>query len=235
MKTRLLGVRRFVMSDIHGSYDAMMKLLEYVKFHPSQDRLVVIGDMINRGPDSGKVLKELKELQENHRNVQVTIGNHEEMMLWYLAGQHDMWIHFGGKQAADSINEAFYKEGAGKAVQWVHQLPLTVEDDRFIYAHAGFLLPYKTERMNRDHLWLPRKTFYTLQKEELLQETKGKIIVHGHTPRNALTFDGARIGIDLGAQVVSKPKLALVELEEFAGYVYDFGSKTIRASRIPKK
>lgn len=213
----------------------MMKLLEYVKFQPGQDQLVVVGDMINRGPDSGKVLKELKELQENHENVHITIGNHEEMMLWYLAGKHDMWIHFGGKQAADSINEAFYEEGAGSAVRWVHQLPLTFEEERFVYAHAGFQLPYETERMNRSHLWLQRKVFYGIEKEALLDETNGKITVHGHTPSRKIMFDGARIGIDMGAQVTSSPKLALVELEELLAYVYDFGSETIQVSKISKK
>ncbi len=228
-------MRRFAISDIHGSYYEMMKLLDYVKFHPDQDQLVVVGDMINRGPDSGKVLKELKELQENHENVHVTIGNHEEMMLWYLAGVDDMWVHFGGKQTADSINEAFYEEGAGKAVQWVHQLPLTFDDERFVYAHAGFLLPYETERMNRDHLWLQRKVFYAIEKEALLSETEGKFIVHGHTPAKAVMCDGTRMGIDLGAQVTSGPKLALVELEELLAYVYDFGTKAIRVSKIRKK
>lgn len=228
-------MRRFAISDIHGSYDAMMKLLEYARFQPGRDQLVVIGDMINRGPDSGKVLKELKGLQENYPNVHITIGNHEEMMLAYVAAIDDMWVHFGGKQTADSINEAFYEEGAGKAVQWVHQLPLTFEDDSFIYAHAGFLLPYKTERMNRDHLWLPRKTFYGVPKKDLLKETKGKVIVHGHTPRSTVTFDGVRMGIDLGAQVVTTPKLALVELDEWVVYIYDFSLKTIRTSNIIKK
>ncbi|WP_078410425.1 metallophosphoesterase [Priestia abyssalis] len=228
-------MRRFAISDIHGSYYEMMKLLEYVKFHPGQDQLVVVGDMINRGPESGKVVKELKELQETYKHIHVTIGNHEEMMLWYLAGVDDMWVHFGGKQAADSINEAFYEEGAGKAVQWVHRLPLTFEDEKFVYAHAGFLLPYKTERQNREHLWLQRKVFYSIQKEALLSETEGKITVHGHTPANTVIFDGARMGIDLGAQVTSGPKLALVELEEWVSYVYDFGSERIRVSKISKK
>lgn len=213
----------------------MMKLLEFVKFQPGQDSLVVIGDMINRGPDSGKVLKELKELQENYEHVHVTIGNHEEMMLWYLAGIDDMWVHFGGKQTADSINEVFYEKGAGNAVQWVHGLPLTFEDEKFVYAHAGFLLPYKTERQNREHLWLQRKVFYSIEKEALLSETKGKIIVHGHTPVNTIVCDGARMGIDAGAQVISRPKLALVELEESIVYVYDFGSEKIQVSKVSKK
>lgn len=228
-------MRRLAMSDIHGSYDEMMKLLEYAQFDPVHDQLVVVGDMINRGPDSGKVLKELKKLEENYENVRVTVGNHEEMMLWYLAGKHDMWVHFGGKEATDSINEAFCEEGAGKAVQWVHHLPLIVEDELFVYAHAGFQAPYRKAKQDRNHLWLQRKEFYAIEKDTLLSETKGKPIVHGHTPRSTVIFDGARLGIDLGAQVTSSPKLALVELEESLVYVYDFGTEKIQLSKITRK
>lgn len=74
-------MRKFAISDIHGSYYEMMRLLEAVKFNPNIDQLVIVGDMINRGPYSGEVLKEIKRLNEAYEHVHVTIGNHEEMML----------------------------------------------------------------------------------------------------------------------------------------------------------
>ncbi|MFC3885845.1 metallophosphoesterase [Bacillus songklensis] len=228
-------MRRFAISDIHGSYKEMMLLLGYAKFDPNDDQLVVAGDMMNRGPDSGKVLKELKALEENYDQVHVTVGNHEEMMLWYLAGKHDMWVHFGGKQAADSINEAFQEEGVGSLVRWVQTLPLTMEDERFIYAHAGIQLPYRKSQHDRNILWLQRKMFYAIESKTLLDETNGKPVVHGHTPTTAVSFDGARVAIDLGAQVVQSPKLALVELEESIVYEYDFATKTIQIKKIKRK
>jgi serine/threonine protein phosphatase 1 len=227
-------LRRFAISDIHGSHKEMMMLLEYAKFDPTCDQLVVVGDMMNRGPDSGKVLKELKHLEENYDRVHITVGNHEEMMLWYLAGKHDMWVHFGGKQAADSINEAFLEEGVRGLVQWVNNLPLTMEDERFVYAHAGIQLPYRKSRQDRSILWLQRKRFYALEAETLLNETNDKPVVHGHTPTGAVSFDGARVAIDLGAQVTRSPKLALVELEESIVYEYDFVKENIQKKEIKR-
>ncbi|MBM7703673.1 metallophosphoesterase [Metabacillus iocasae] len=227
-------MRRFVISDIHGSYNEMMRLFEYVKLNPGVDQLVVVGDMINRGPDSGPVLKEIHTLEQSCSNVHVTIGNHEEMMLWYVGEKSDMWTHFGGRQAAESINLAFRHEGASAIVNWVRQLPLTYEDEAFIYSHAGFQLPYHVEKINRNYLWQKKKEFYAIDKKQLLSETDKKCVVHGHTPTTRVTHDGARIAIDLGAQVTTKPKLALVELEEELVYVYDFYTKTIKIEQIKK-
>ncbi|TYR80712.1 hypothetical protein FZC66_10100 [Priestia megaterium] len=225
-------MRKFVMSDIHGSYNEMMKLFEYVKFNPNEDELVVAGDMINRGPLSGEVLREIKYLHEHYETVHVTIGNHEEMMLWYIDGKHPMWSQFEGARSAATINNAFGKYGVAEAVAWIRNLPLIYEDERCIFAHAGFRLPFETAKGNRDNLWLPKKEFYRIPAEVLLGETCGKIIVHGHTPVKQVTFDGARIAIDLGAQVVPNGKLSCLELAEGAVYEYDFSSKRIYHKKI---
>ncbi|MEE6132561.1 MULTISPECIES: metallophosphoesterase [Bacillaceae] len=228
-------MRKFAMSDIHGSYYEMMRLLEAVKFNPSVDQLVIVGDLINRGPYSGEVLKEIKSLNEAYDHVHVTIGNHEEMMLWYIEGKNPMWSQFGGQRSSSTIIEAFGKQGIDEAIHWVKKLPLIFEDNEYVYAHAGFQLPYKTAFNNRSNLWLPRKEFYQTPINRLLQETNGKPVVHGHTPAPNVVFDGARIGIDLGAQVVSKGRLACVELTTSRVWEYDFTLKTVKDNQIKRR
>ncbi|MCM3005438.1 metallophosphoesterase [Priestia koreensis] len=227
-------MRKFVISDIHGSYREMMQLFEHAAFDPETDQLVVVGDMMNRGPDSGPVLKEIKRLHETYENVHVTIGNHEEMMLWYIGNILDMWLQFGAKEAADSINETFSEPGeVADLLEWLRTLPMRWDDDEYVYSHAGFEIPYGDT--NRENLWMKRKDLYRYSKQQILDETGGKTLVHGHTPIAAVTFDGARLAIDLGAQVVSKrPKLALVELTEFVAHVYDFDQEMITTEPIKR-
>jgi len=228
-------MRRFAISDIHGSYHEMMALFEYATFSPTEDQLVVIGDMIDRGPHSGLVLKELRNLEQTYENVHVTDGNHEEMMIWYLDNKSPMWSMYGGIEASKQINETFKEEGTSSIIEWVRTLPLFYEDEKFVYAHAGIDKTYGKKKQNRDILWMKEEIFYGLDDKKLLTYTKNKSVIHGHTPTNSLVFDGVRLNIDLGAQVETNSKLALVELEEMMGYVYDFSTKKIEKQSIKRK
>ena len=55
-------MRKLFMTDIHGEYDGMMRLLERARFEPGADRLVVGGDIVSRGPDSGRALQAVRRL-----------------------------------------------------------------------------------------------------------------------------------------------------------------------------
>lgn len=227
-------MKKFVISDIHGSYNEFVELLRYSKFDINKDSLYVLGDMIDRGPDSGKVLKLVRGLQKESELVKVIMGNHEEMMLWYLDEISPMWMQYGGVEGANSINKEFEEEGIEGIVTWLRGLPLILEDKEYIYTHAGILSPIKSEYENRDILWNIKDEFYDIPEKTLSYYIDSKKIIHGHTPDEEVTFDGIRLSIDLGAQVADYPKLALVELEEFIYYEYDFETKTIYKKEIQK-
>ena len=70
------GEKRLVFGDVHGQYDAVMALLESSKFDPSRDSVVFVGDLIDRGPDSLKCAKLLKQPY-----VHCCVGNHELLAL----------------------------------------------------------------------------------------------------------------------------------------------------------
>ncbi|MFD1038255.1 metallophosphoesterase [Virgibacillus byunsanensis] len=78
-------MRTFFVSDIHGNFAAFNTLLNYVKFSPSTDHLVIGGDMINRGPKSAQVLQWARYYMEKYpETIHVIAGNHEEMMVWFV-------------------------------------------------------------------------------------------------------------------------------------------------------
>ncbi len=94
--------RTFAIGDIHGCDTAFESVLELIA--PStDDTLVVLGDVIDRGPNSARVLEMLLQLSAD-ANVVFVLGNHEEMMFQALeTGVEDsMWIMHGGQQTLTS-------------------------------------------------------------------------------------------------------------------------------------
>ncbi len=93
LPTNALG-RDFVVGDVHGYYAELMQALKRVNFDFTRDRLLAVGDLINRGPDSYNCLQLLNE--EWFFSVQ---GNHERLMVYSLAGNqsaYQAWQKHGG-------------------------------------------------------------------------------------------------------------------------------------------
>ncbi len=89
--------RILVVGDIHGMYDELQRSLANAGYRPG-DRLVFLGDYVNRGSRSREVLDYLVELSRNSKNVFLQ-GNHEAMILKLFAGRTEywyMWLEYGG-------------------------------------------------------------------------------------------------------------------------------------------
>lgn len=232
-------IRQFFMTDIHGDYNAMQLLINHVSFDPKKDHIVFGGDMIDRGKDSAKVLKSIKLLCEQHPDhVKAVIGNHEEMMSWYYqsALTDTMWLLHGGLNSLKSFNKTFNSNFEGKEVlNWACNLPIYVEDERFIYTHAGLDPLECIEKQSRNVLWMSEAQFYKFYKADILALTNGKSIIHGHTPVERIWFDGARMNCDMGSssyQVIEERGLGLVDLTAMEYYVYKPFKNKIEHFRI---
>ncbi|MEM9185781.1 MAG: metallophosphoesterase family protein [Planctomycetota bacterium] len=97
MPPRLLAI-----GDVHGCPAPLETLAETVRLS-ADDTLVMLGDYIDRGPDSRAVIDLLIDLRERCRLVTI-MGNHEEMMLRVLRGQAPApwWLRHGGVETLDS-------------------------------------------------------------------------------------------------------------------------------------
>lgn len=93
--------RVIVVGDIHGCHLAFEALLNYWQLVPS-DVLVVLGDALDRGPDSRQVLERMLDVGKNCQLVYI-LGNHEEMLLDTLAGARPgTWLRHGGAATLES-------------------------------------------------------------------------------------------------------------------------------------
>ncbi|WCF11516.1 metallophosphoesterase (plasmid) [Paenibacillus thiaminolyticus] len=230
-------MRKFFITDIHGDYKGLNKLLSFVKFNPQYDQLTVGGDMIDRGKDSAKVVKSIKDLCDNYPDkVQAVMGNHEEMMKWYLAGQSRMWLIHGGAEAIQSFTKEFSNQDDLKIhLDWAVNLPLYLQDDSFTYTHAGINPTHSLEEQSREVLWLTEREFYQFSKSSLLKLTMHKPIIHGHTPVERIIFDGSRMNCDLGSEtypIIHERGLGLVELNTMEYYVYKSVDQVISKYKI---
>ncbi len=133
--------------DIHGRYDLLSELLRLAESRYPDHRLIFLGDMVDRGPESFKVVDTIKKLTET-KNAVALLGNHEGMMFDYVnkgrTNPEHIWIYNGGKKTMDAYASATKLYGKPKFIQaikkthwnWFQTLPLYFETDEIWISHA---------------------------------------------------------------------------------------------------
>jgi bis(5'-nucleosyl)-tetraphosphatase (symmetrical) len=119
----------YAIGDIQGCYDALLRLLERLPFDPSKDKLWLVGDLVNRGPDSLRVLRFVKDLGDR---VVVVLGNHDLHLLALAAGNP--------KHAKKSnLHDVLEAEDRDELLDWLRHRPLMHHDPNkeFAMVHAG--------------------------------------------------------------------------------------------------
>jgi serine/threonine protein phosphatase 1 len=203
--------RIFAIGDIHGCYDALVDLLGRVPIDWSRDRMVFMGDYIDRGPQSFEVVQHLIELQDRHPETVFLKGNHEQMLEDFLSGKDRMtYLYNGGQQTLDS-----YLRQAGSSgrypipeahLRFFGSLRLMYATADYIFVHAGLRQNVPPEKQNPDDLLWIRENFINSR------HSFGKRVVFGHTPFDEPMVEPDKIGIDTGA--VFGNKLTCVQLPD---------------------
>lgn len=100
LEANTLG-RDFVIGDLHGSYSVFENLLKGINFDPTKDRIISVGDMVDRGPDSLKCLELIREPW-----FHPVLANHEKMMIDKFSGGWSgaYWYQNGGQWGAEAHN-----------------------------------------------------------------------------------------------------------------------------------
>lgn len=211
----------YAIGDIHGRDDLFAELVERIEIDRRarpHDRcnLILLGDLVDRGPDSDKVIERALALGSCFDQVHHLIGNHEECMLAALSGDVRAlryFVRIGGEATVRSYlrNDSLYDVASfeelaelfpslvpqshvdflGRGEDWV------VYGD-FMFVHAGV----------RDDVPLDRQKTSDLRwiRDEFLQSRAERpmMIVHGHTISVDIEQRPNRIGIDTGAYASGK-------------------------------
>jgi len=172
-------MRQFAIADIHGHLKTFEALLARIGFTKA-DELFLLGDFIDRGPDSKGVIDCVEELKNSGHTVHCLRGNHEQMVLDAEYGNDSwrMWLRHGGKDTCISFGTQGYWFVPDEYRKWMAALPLYLETEGYLFVHAGLDFS-KTEPLNDpDGLLWARNWTDSLNRDWL----GNRIIVHGHTP-----------------------------------------------------
>lgn len=215
-------MRVYAIGDIHGYLGELERAhaliaADRARVGDNAAPVVHIGDLCDRGPDTRGVIDFLLAGLARGENWVTLMGNHDRLMAWFLEDppRHDPhmmigwdWFHpgAGGRETLASYgvevgerDRFFELANRFRAAipdahrRFVQGLPFTWETDAHIFVHAGIRpgVPL-AEQTEEDLVWI-RRDFHDDQRDH------GRLVVHGHTPVDAITHYGNRVNLDTGA------------------------------------
>jgi len=119
----------YAIGDIQGCARSLEHLLELIRFDPSIDRLWCVGDLVNRGPGSLRVLRYLKQLGPS---AQVVLGNHDLFLLAVAEGLASL-------RPKDTIQDILAAADRAELLEWLRRQPLHYREGSHVMVHAGLL------------------------------------------------------------------------------------------------
>jgi bis(5'-nucleosyl)-tetraphosphatase (symmetrical) len=119
----------YVVGDIQGCYSEFAQLLELIGFDRQRDRLWVVGDLVNRGPDSLSVLRTVKSLGDA---ASLVLGNHDLHLLTVAAGHRTAHLR-------DTLAPILAAPDRDELLDWLRRQPLVVLESELLMVHAGLL------------------------------------------------------------------------------------------------
>jgi bis(5'-nucleosyl)-tetraphosphatase (symmetrical) len=133
----------YVIGDIQGCHAEFQQLLDVIAFDPATDRLWLVGDLVNRGPESLAVLRAVKRLGPAAVTV---LGNHDFHLLTVAAGHRTAHRH-------DTLGDIMTAPDRDELLAWLRARPLVVRDGELLLVHAGLLpswTPATAEMLSRE-------------------------------------------------------------------------------------
>jgi serine/threonine protein phosphatase 1 len=225
--------RRIVIGDVHGHYEGLMNLLDAVA-PGEQDQVYLLGDLIDRGPQSCQVIEFVK-----NSSYQCLLGNHEHLLLeafpngQVYAPALQAWLQSGGRATVSSyVNVELLVEH----VQWIRTLPTYLDLGDVWLVHAGVNPELPIEKQGYAEFCWIRDEFHRSAQPYF----SDKMIITGHTI--TFTFQGvvpgtiARgqgwLGIDTGAYHPKSGWLTALDVDNAIVHQVNVYTNQVRKLRL---
>lgn len=232
------GQRIYAIGDVHGCSDLLDAVLARIRAdiaaRPHDRPLVMLlGDYVDRGPDSRGVIERLIALRESDLPARFLLGNHDSYIPefledpeWFDRAYH--WLHpaMGGAETLASYGVEGATDGDPRACRdafaaampaghsaFIAECSLLEQIGGYVFAHAGIRPGVNLAKQRRDDLIWIREPFLSSRRDH------GFKVVHGHTVVPEVEHHRNRIAIDTGAVkggtlsclVLEGPNVALLE------------------------
>jgi serine/threonine protein phosphatase 1 len=225
-------------SDIHGCYDEMMALYKQLLkngANPEKDIFIFLGDYIDRGPDSKKVVGQLVKWHKKYPHWVFLFGNHEDLFLDWIATSErrygsNLWFVNGGKETFKNYGGHFGKQvGDDWEAPKMAKFPKShldflfketvhlAEFDDYVFVHGG-LIPEVSIEECKNYV----KTIIWARYEFINSDYNwGKLVIFGHTADYNSTYNSEpfmpivmknKIGIDTAICPPASKRLTALEL-----------------------
>ena len=230
-------MRTLVIGDIHGRYEALLEVLKKSKFDKEKDRLICLGDIVDGGYDTFKVVEELLTIN----NFTLVLGNHDHWFMEHISWGFcsELWIQQGGKNTVESyggkvigyngimddanldtsdLNIPVTHQDLFNKGKYFHKE--TINGKKMLFVHGGFNIEKPIEKQTAQYVMWDRDLFK-------VHALKGNIdgyddIFVGHTATDTviegtmtpLTRNNVTL-LDTGAGWIGKLTIMDVETREY--------------------
>ena len=196
----------WAVGDVHGRYDLLAPLVD--RLMETDEQIVLLGDYINKGPDSAAVLNLIRQASATGR-VTALRGNHEELLLRYLVRPrvlHDAFFDAGGRATLDSFGVSStipvvdlremsrlrneLREQLGELEGWLADLPYYFQSGNIAAVHAGADPTQPIGTQFGPALCWGHPKFTKQDREDDLW------VVHGHVPVEVVSIKERRIAMN---------------------------------------
>lgn len=201
---------RYAIGDIHGGSKTLWKLLYKINLR-REDQVYLLGDYIDRGPDSKGVLDIIIQLMENGYDVRPVRGNHDDMLLNSATGNNDQfssyWMRGWGEEALKSFGLERPEDLPPCYLNLYTAMPYIRFDDQFVFVHAGLDMT-KTDPINESS---PLAMTWGETPSLDISLLGGRKLVTGHEirplPLIEISLTSNHILLDNGAYTNQQPDL----------------------------
>ena len=211
------GERLYAIGDLHGRLDLFRALIKRLEADAAgrgkmRTRIVVLGDLIDRGPHSRGLLEIIRRMElQNKEHFVVLCGNHEEMLLASAsgdAGGQRLWLANGGDATLRSYGlhpaefveltpeqrgGVLWRTVGAEMLSWLAALPTHFRSGDYFFCHAGIRPGVALVKQRREDLLWIRGEFLSSHRWH------GAVVVHGHNEVAEVDVRGNRINIDTAA------------------------------------
>lgn len=173
--------RLIAIGDIHGCADALEGLLRLIQ-PGAGDRLILLGDYVDRGPDSRGVIERILQLQRA-ADVIAIMGNHEEMMLSVMDRKSPLswWFMYGGRETMESYGaDQDFSAIPDEHLAFLRELRPYHEEREHFFVHANYVASEPLDEQPPEALrWL------SLKDRLPPRHRSGKRAIVGHTSQKS--------------------------------------------------
>lgn len=172
-------MRQIAITDIHGCNRTFRALLDKIAF-TTEDELFLLGDYVDRGPDSKGVIDTIFQLQDDGHHLTCLRGNHEQMLLDQSKTEPGQFFNLypGLVETLVSFSCRHAREIPQKYLDFLNGLPYYHELEDYLLVHAGFNFSIPDPLKDREAMIWERHWYTKINK----QWVNNRIILHGHTP-----------------------------------------------------